>query len=165
MSWNEIFWWLAILTLSLALAQLGIPSVLPAFYKRVFKHNRRVGEVMRILPNFLAILSIIALGFALAAGLELLTGFGDSLAIIVARYFGYLDNAGLMALTRIVLSLIIVAIAFIVLRLVWRLAATLPSRNPDIPEDTATVNAEIRQHFKEIGEGNNKSKGKGINKQ
>jgi len=157
MSWNEIFWWLAIFTLSLTLAQLGISNIMPTFYKRVFRHNRRMREAMRIFPNFLAILSIIALVLALAAGLELIMGFGDSLAIVIAKHFGYLDNVTLMVLTQIVLSLIMVAIAFIVLRLIWRLAATLPSRNPEIPQDTGTVNAEIRQHLREIkGEKHNK---------
>jgi uncharacterized membrane protein (DUF485 family) len=160
MSWNEIFWWLAILTLSLALAQLGIPSVLPAFYNRIFKHNRRVHEIMRIFPNFLAILSIIALVVAIVAGLELIIGFGDSIAILIARYFGYLDNITLMAITRILVSLIIVGIAFILLRLIWRLAATLPNRNPSMQQDTTSINEEIRQQLKKIKEENTRSKGK-----
>jgi hypothetical protein len=150
MSWNEIFWWLAILTLLLAFAQIGIPSVLPAFYNRIFKHNRRVHETMRVFPNFLAILSIIALVAALVAGLELIVGFGNSLAMLIARYFHYLDNITLMALTQIIVSIIIMGIAFIILRLIWRLAATLPSRNPDAQQDTSTINTQIRHHLKEI---------------
>jgi hypothetical protein len=160
MSWNEIFWWFAILTLSLAFAQLGIPRVLPAFYNRIFKHNRRVHEAMRVFPNFLAILSIIALAIALVAGLELIVGFGNSIAMLIARYLHYLDNITLMAITQILVSLVVMGIVFIILRLIWRLAATLPSRNPDVQQDTSIINAQIRQHFRKIREGNAKPKGK-----
>ena len=162
MSWNEIFWWLAILTLSLAFAQLGISNLTPSFWKKVFRRmsDSRIREVMRVFQNFLGILSVIALFLALTAGLELITGLGRSLAVLIAKHFGYSDNAGMIGLIQIGLSLAITAFVLAVLWYLWKVAAKLPSRDQDTQEHTGTINAEIRQHFKETKEGNTKSKGK-----
>jgi hypothetical protein len=167
MSWNEMFWWLAILALSLAVAQFGIPNLTPSFWKRIFRwmSSAQIRETMRVSQNFLAILSVIALLLALVAGIELIVGFGSGLAILIAKHFGYSNNAGLIEITQIALCLAIAAIVAFVIRYFWRVAATLPNRGKDIQEDTGTINAEIREHFKKIRGENSKSKGEGRNKQ
>jgi hypothetical protein len=166
MSWNETFYWLAILSLSLVIAQFGVPSISSTFYKRIFGHepSSQVREVMRVFPNFLALLTIIALFVAFAAGLELIVGLGSNLALVVAEHFSYSGNTALMMLTLAVSCGIMVWLAFITLRFVWRSAARLPSRNLGTQQDTGAINAEIQQHLKEIKEGNAKTKGKRHNK-
>jgi hypothetical protein len=166
MSWNETFYWLAILSFSLALAQLGISNISPAFYEAIFGHkpNNRMSEIMRKVPNFLGVLSIIALVLAFAAGLRLIIGFGEDLGIFIAEHLGYLDNTTLMLFTWIISSTIMIVIAFWGLRAIWRFAAKLPSRNLDTQQDTKTINVIIQQHLKEIREGNAKTKEKNHNK-
>jgi hypothetical protein len=158
MSWNEIFWWLAILTLSLAFAQFGVRSLSRAARTWPFKHEvyRWVRKAMKIFPNFLAVLSIAALVVALVAGLELITGLGRDMAVVIARHFGYANNTDLIMLTQIALCLAMLAIIFFILRYLWRFSATLGSRG----QDTASINADIRQHIKEIKDGNTKPRGK-----
>jgi hypothetical protein len=162
MSWNEVFYWFAILSFSLALAQLGISNISPTLYETLFGHkpNTRIREIMRRVPNFLGVLSILALVLAVVAGLRLIMGLGGGLALVIAEHFGYSGNTAFMALTLAVSYSILVGFVFIALRTIWRLAARLPSRNLDTQGDTGTINAEIQRHLKEIRQGNPKTKDK-----
>jgi hypothetical protein len=156
MSWNETFYWLAILSLALALAQFGVSGISPTFYKAVFRRepNVRLREVMKVSPNFLTIVSIMAF----LAGLWLIIGLAANIALAIAAHFGYSDNFALMTLTLVLSYSFLIGIAFIMLRTIWRAAARLPSRNLDTEADVGTINAEIQRRLKEIREGKPKTR-------
>lgn len=125
MSWNDTFYWLAILTLALALAQFGISYVSASTYTGIFKRepSKRVREVIRVIPKFLAIISLLALVLALFAGFELITGFVTNLAILLASHLNLLGNAILLSIIAITMWLVLTALVLFFLVFLWRFAA------------------------------------------
>ncbi len=154
MSWNDTFYWLAILTFALALAQLGIPYVSTYLYTGIFKHepNEKVREVIRVLPKFLAILSLLMLGLAGVAGYKLITGFGTNLTILIASHWNFLENTTFLTVILIFIWLVLIAIVLLILAFLWRLAARLPDRSQD-GLDSQQLHEDLKQLIEIIKQG------------
>src|SRR5208283_1850142 len=96
MGFNAGAYWLAILALALGGAQFGFANLSARTFSDIFKRepSKRMLHVMRTLPKFLAVMSIISLCLALLAGIELIWGFGGDLGIAIANHLHVLNNKG-----------------------------------------------------------------------
>jgi hypothetical protein len=161
LSWNELFYWLALMSLALAVAQLGIYNIAPTVYERILTQvyerifrreppTGQVHEMVRVLPNFLAVVSIIAIILAIFAAVEIVSGLAESLALLIAKHFGYSGDNMPLLLTAAGLFIAMAVIVFIGVRVIWKAAARLPSKSRDTQRDIGAINTEIKRHLKEI---------------
>lgn len=152
MSWTDTFYWLAILALSLALAQLGVSHISPSLYTGIFKHepSNRVREVMRVASRFLAIISILALGLALLAVVNLIFGFGTNLAILITHQWHFANNTILSTIIQVLICLALALIVFLIFKSIWRVAARMPDTQQDTSQDRQQLHEDLKQLIEAI---------------